>query len=609
MKKILWLRGLFLGTLVIRAISFSCAQQVEWAKTKQHELTDKYWFYRQRLNTEFLKVGLGVNGEASGHALPAAQAYVGEGDQLHFGDATSFLGNYIGVLATEYLLLKRDSASPEQLVEVKQELFYAMKAYERLDYNAELLLPPHQIGSVNGFFIRDDVNPQTYGQDFQTPLDVTGTPKVFVSDYGDAQHQDPCKRYPLRFPSVDQIANLMVGFALVVKCMDDAFFEDYVFKEKAKFYTHAIMQYMQNVDYVIAHPTADCPVAFAEDGRLIAYGLAQAGQAIRDERFGTEPLVQFNRLTSSTSDYDSWSTFISSSVWINTLNYPSGKAFFEANFNTSDGERSTRARIQSSVNEYGIFGIFDAHDYNNAIVCQLAAIGNVWKIGLEPHNRRVTLLSLKKWNRKAPLPLQFSHEVSLQRRPAAHVRQLTFPVCCYDGSVPQQMVGLLSSVMHRKVPLADLSSQLVTALPTLCMPGHDVLPRVTINTTALALSQYGDLSDIQYFAALHEFLHGKGTYTYDKDFLFMLLKEAPATGPHHKPYRDPNNPPSDFDWSKRSESEGSPWWRQDSRWEKSSRKRDPTHGAWNGLDYMIAYNIFHLVHGKAYGLMHYVPQQ
>jgi hypothetical protein len=86
------------------------------------------------------------------------------------------------------------------------------------------------------------------------------------------------------------------------------------------------------------------------------------------------------------------------------------------------------------------------------------------------------------------------------------------------------------------------------------------------------------------------------------------LNEAPATGPHYKPYRDPYNPPIALDWSKRSQSEGSPWWRQDSRWEKSSRNRELVQGAWNGLDYMIAYNIFHLVHGKDYGLVNYKKQ-
>ncbi len=611
MKKQIHIRALFFGMIIMHSFPFLFAQnQVAVLPPKdQNNLTEKYWFYRHRLTTEFLKKGLGEQGVASGHSLPAVQAYKSPEDQLHFGDATSFLGNYMGVLATEYLLLQRDSASQQQLLDVKKELFYAMKAYERLDFNAELLVPPHQAGSVNGFFIRDDVDPQTYWQDFPTPLDVKGKPKTLVSDFNDARHTDPCTRSPLRFPTVDQVSNLLVGFALVVKCMDEESFEGYVFKENAKFYTHTIMKYMQKVDYIIAHPTEKCAVAYAEDARLIAYGLAQAGQMIKEERFGKESVVQFNRLPTSSSDYDSWSTFISASVWINTLNYPSGKAFFEANFNTSDGERTTLSRVQSSVNEHGVFGIFDAHDYNNAIVCQLAAIGNVWKMGLIPHNRNITLATLPFSRSKKERSADFIQGVKIGAVPEPYERKLSLPVCCYDGSMPQQMVGLLSSVTHRRVPLADLSSQIITALPTLCMPGHNVLPRMTINTTAVALSEYGDLSDIQYFAVLHEFLHGNGTYSYDKDFLYTLLKEAPATGPHYMPYRDPYNPPADSNWSKRSESIGSPWWRQDSRWEKSSRKRDLDYGAWNGLDYMIAYNIFHLVNGKAYGLVKYAPKK
>jgi len=577
-------------------------------KTDNSDLTEKYWFYRHRLTTEFLKMGLGQPGVASGYSLPAVQAYRSAEDQLHFGDATSFLGNYIGVLATEYLLMKQDKAPQEQLLNVKKELFYAMMAYERLDFNAELLLPPHETGTVNGFFIRDDVEPSTYWQDFPNPLDAAGVPKCLVSDYNDAKYADPCDRSPLRFPTVDQLSNLMVGFALVVKCMGEETYQTYHFKEQAKYYTHTMMLYMKKVDYVIAHPTANCSVAYAEDARMIAYGLAQAGQAIKEERFGKEPVVQFNQTAYSTSDYDSWSTFLSASVWINTLNYPSGKAFIEANFNTTDGDRTLLSRIQESVTTDGVFGIFDAHDYNNAIVCQLAAIGNVWKVGMIPHNRSITLATFRTSHPKKNESEFFTHGVNMKLMPQVRERKLSIPFCCYDGSIPQQMVGLVSGAAHKKVPLADLSTQLATSLPLFCMPGYNVLPKITINTTALALSKYGDLSDIQYFAVLHEFLHDKGTYSYDKDFLLMLLKEAPATGPHYMPYRDPHNPPADYDWCKRSTSEGSPWWRQDSRWEKSSRKRDLDQGSWNGLDYMIAYNLFHLVNGKDYGLDWYTQK-
>ena len=589
----------------VYAFTFSQNRTKDSLKQDNVKLTEKYWLYRHRLVTQFLKVGLGENGIASGYSIPAVTAYKSEQEQLDFGDGTSCLGYYIGVLATEHLLLQKDGASQERLLVVKEELYYAMMAYERLDFNAEQLLSPYEKCNINGFFVRDDVDIDTYLINFPTPLDATGVPKTIASDFNDAKNAAPCDREPLRFPTVDQVSNLLVGFALVVKCMGNESYKQYFFKDNAKLYSDIIMKYLQKVDYVIAHPIEHCTVAYAEDARLIAYGLAQAGQAIKDERFGTEPLVQWNNKISISTDYDSWSTFLSSSVWINTLNYPSGKPFFEANFNTVDEDKRLVNRVKETINEDGVFGILDPHDYNNAIVCQLAAIGNIWKIGLIPHNRRVTLLTLKKYNTTKFDDQVLSKNVSLKSRPIVHERKISIPICCYDGSMPQQLVGVLSGVTHRKVPLADLSTQIVTALPTFCMPGHDVLPQLTINTTALALSKYGELSDIQFFAMLHEFLHGTGTYNYDKDFLLFLLNEAPLSGPHYKPYKDPNNPPIDYDWCNRSESEGSPWWRQDNRWEKSSRTRRPDEGSWNGLDYMMAYNLFHLVNGKAYGLKDY----
>ncbi len=97
--------------------SFSYNTQV--SATDHKALQDKYWFYRHRLKTEFLKIGVSPIGQASGYGIPACQAYWAKNDMLHFGDGTSFLGNYIGVLATEYLLLRRSAASAEELRRIR----------------------------------------------------------------------------------------------------------------------------------------------------------------------------------------------------------------------------------------------------------------------------------------------------------------------------------------------------------------------------------------------------------------------------------------------------------------------------------------------------------
>lgn len=154
---------------------FSYGTQVNAADHKA--LQDKYWFYRHRLQTEFLKQGTAPIGLPSGYGIPACQAYRDKQDMLHFGDGTSFLGNYIGVLATEYLLMSRSAATATQLATIKEELYGAMKAYERLDYNAEIIVPPRNDTNravLNGFFLRDDVDVNTYLSDFKTPYDPAG---------------------------------------------------------------------------------------------------------------------------------------------------------------------------------------------------------------------------------------------------------------------------------------------------------------------------------------------------------------------------------------------------------------------------------------------------
>ncbi|HSZ72867.1 MAG TPA: hypothetical protein VK750_09325 [Cytophagaceae bacterium] len=541
-------------------------------------LQDKYWFYRYRLTTEFLKKGTGAIGEASGYSIPACQAYKDKQDMLHFGDGTSFLGNYMGVLATEYLLMRRSNSSEERLKAVKEELYYAMKAYERLDYNAEIIVPPYKDTShaiLNGFFLRDDVDIDHYLSDFATPNDPAGEKKIIISDYTSAKDADPCTSEALRFPTVDQISNLLVGFALVVKCMGNETYElngeVYAFKAQAKHYTHTIMTYMKSVNYLIKHPTEGCDVRYNEGGYLLAYGLAQAAQTIVEERFG-EPIVKVGFGENNFTPYESSNTFLSSAVWQNNINYPQGRDFFRQNFEAKEEDRNSMMRFTDAVvGSGGLYSFTDAHDYNNAIVAQAAAIANVLRVGVIPYTQKVKIMGKK---------------ISLT---------------CYDGNVPQYFIGALGSYTHR-FPFLKAISQIATALPVLSVPCDGCLPELSINTTSVALSNYGNIADIQYFATLHQFLHGNGIYTYDHHFLLMLLKEAPASGPHYKPFRDPYNPPSNGNWNTRSDSEGSSWWQQDNRWEKSARTHAPDFGAWNGLDYMIAYNMFLLVNDRRYDM-------
>src|ERR1700758_2720650 len=121
----------------------------------------KYWYYRTRLNNDFVKVGTN-----QGESLPFNQrGYSFDGDlsnkghkAMHAGDVTSTLGYYIGVLATEFALLSHNGQKTDS---VRHELFCALNAFNRLDFNAEALFRTSHTtdpGDLNGFFIRDDIS-------------------------------------------------------------------------------------------------------------------------------------------------------------------------------------------------------------------------------------------------------------------------------------------------------------------------------------------------------------------------------------------------------------------------------------------------------------------
>ena len=113
----------------------------------------KYWYYRSRLTNDFMKIGPN-QGES---LILSHRAYLSSGSaapSVEFGtdEVGGMLAQYISVLATEYKLLVANSQATDSTL---RELYYALEAFNRLDYNAEAVYgyPP----ALNGFFIRQDV--------------------------------------------------------------------------------------------------------------------------------------------------------------------------------------------------------------------------------------------------------------------------------------------------------------------------------------------------------------------------------------------------------------------------------------------------------------------
>jgi hypothetical protein len=121
----------------------------------------KYWYYKTRLNNDFVKVGTG-----QGESMPLNERGWGDyaapfdynAETMQIGDGSARLGIYLAALATEYRLLKNNG---QDVTKVKHEIFCALNAINRIDYKAECYLGnPNNAGcfpNLNGFFIRDDV--------------------------------------------------------------------------------------------------------------------------------------------------------------------------------------------------------------------------------------------------------------------------------------------------------------------------------------------------------------------------------------------------------------------------------------------------------------------
>lgn len=130
----------------------------------------KYWYYKTRLNNDFIKVGNtppnGSNNASSpdhGESIPFNERaiegapYTYTGNELKLGDGGTRLGIYISALATEYRLLKNNF---QDVTKVKHELFCALNAVNRIDYYAESIFSNGNMSpNLNGFFIRDDMPP------------------------------------------------------------------------------------------------------------------------------------------------------------------------------------------------------------------------------------------------------------------------------------------------------------------------------------------------------------------------------------------------------------------------------------------------------------------
>jgi hypothetical protein len=136
-----------------------------------------------------------VVGEGQGNSLPSGR----KDDRchyIHWGDATINLAWYMGVLATEYYLIdhnatvRTDAENELKKEDTLREIYYALKAINRLDSVAEPFFDPSHPPEINGFFIRDDVPADFLKKNFPNKMymDSDFTSKK-ISDNEESQDQ------------------------------------------------------------------------------------------------------------------------------------------------------------------------------------------------------------------------------------------------------------------------------------------------------------------------------------------------------------------------------------------------------------------------------------
>ena len=214
----------------------------------------KYQALRNRLNTEFIVVG-----DAAGMSQPADERIEPEGI-IRWSDSTIGLGWYIGMLATEHYLLSNPEmfpGAPGDLGKTRDELYYALRAMDRLDLVADAAFPPPctQEKKLNGFFLRDDV-PEGFFSNFPP---MTGMTSDFI---------DPTLTN--KEMSQDQVYHVLLGLALVKALVPEQTFVKAVdLRLWASEQGRRIIEHVSSHGWAITNPACD--------DRLVNRGPAAGG--------------------------------------------------------------------------------------------------------------------------------------------------------------------------------------------------------------------------------------------------------------------------------------------------------------------------------------------
>lgn len=220
----------------------------------------KYWYYRDRLKYFVMP------GSAPGQSIlfsirnPTCTQWDGTTQTIQAVQPRMMMGFYIGMLATEYKLLK-DNGQYNDATNTLNELNLALDALIRMDKCEDEIPWVYNYESMDGFFIREDIPPVLsdemeayFNQGIDASLSAQqmaqlfpGRPSVinkfnvrctrqfedpqnyFYSNNLDFTHwayENDEQAYwqywkGYKFISQDELIGMLMGLALVVKCVDD----------------------------------------------------------------------------------------------------------------------------------------------------------------------------------------------------------------------------------------------------------------------------------------------------------------------------------------------------------------------------------------------------
>ena len=182
---------------------------------------EKYWYYRYRMKSYFTDIGSGTY-----KSLVYARRNQFTGTHIHAGDQTYDMGWYMCALAAEYNLIS-ETGNEAEINQTLTELYYLLKAFERLDYcESKLDYLENNTSRIDGFFVRQDPEMLDEAVSFDatlqnlnnglTPEDGFGSrppgQPTYVNYLNDGLADDELYKYEM---SQDQVVGLFLGLATI----------------------------------------------------------------------------------------------------------------------------------------------------------------------------------------------------------------------------------------------------------------------------------------------------------------------------------------------------------------------------------------------------------